>query len=76
MRRIAGSGGGPWPCRSSASSRGRAACTRRLGDRNQLWRAIGEAAAGCSMLDPRIVQTLPRHHARPQGSHSHEGQLN
>jgi DNA-binding NarL/FixJ family response regulator len=40
----------------------------RVGDVDQLVRAIREVAAGGSVLDPRIVETLLRQRARKPGS--------
>jgi DNA-binding NarL/FixJ family response regulator len=40
----------------------------RVGDVDQLVRAIGEVAAGGSVLDPRIVETLLRQRAGKPGS--------
>jgi DNA-binding NarL/FixJ family response regulator len=40
----------------------------RVGDVDQLVRAIREVAAGGSVLDPRIVETLLRRRARKPGS--------
>lgn len=40
----------------------------RVGDVDQLVRALREVAAGGSVLDPRIVDTLVRHRAAKRGS--------
>jgi DNA-binding NarL/FixJ family response regulator len=40
----------------------------RVGDVDQLVRAISEVAAGGSVLDPRIVETLRRQRSRKPGS--------